>query len=166
MEIDLHFSKICVQCGMCCDGTLFPQAKVKNSDDELLAKSLGLTTFSTSNNKTFFELPCSLFNKCCTIYDKPRPNTCSKFMCEPLQKVLSSEISFKDAEQQILLALKNRRQVTATASLIPEFKSYTLQQLLAEITPAPSPEILQHKHLLLKLVSLRVVLSKLIKNKL
>jgi hypothetical protein len=166
MEIDLNFSKICIQCGMCCDGTLFTKAKVKNCEDELLAKSLGLTIFSISDNKTFFELPCHLFNKCCTIYDKPRPNTCSKFMCEPLQKVLTNEITFNDAEQQILLALETRRQAMETASLTPEFKGYTLRQLLAEITPKPSAEILQYKQLFLKLVSLRVVLSKLTKKKL
>lgn len=165
MEIDLNFSKICIQCGMCCDGTLFTKAKVKNSEDELLAKSLGLTTFSTSNSKIYFEQPCQLFNKTCTIYDKPRPNCCSKFICEPLQMVLSNEITFDDAEQQILLALETRRQVMETANLIPEFKSYTVQQLLLEIVPQPSPKILQHKHLFLKLVSLRVVLNNLIKKK-
>lgn len=164
MEIDLNFSKICVQCGMCCDGTLFSMATIKNNEDELLAKTLGLTTFSNSDNKTFFELPCLLFNKCCTIYDKPRPNTCSKFICEPLQKVLTNEISLNDAEQQILLALETRRQVIETASLIPEYNNYTVQQLLAEITPKPSPKIFQHKHLFLKLVSLRVILSKLKKK--
>lgn len=161
MEIDLSFSKICMQCGMCCDGTLFTKANVKNREDELLAKSLGLTTFSTSDSKIYFEQPCQLFNKTCTIYDKPRPNCCSKFICEPLQKVRTNEITFNDAENQILLALETRRQVMEIASFITDYKNHTLQQLFTEITPKPSAEILQHKQLFLKIVSLRVLLNKL-----
>jgi hypothetical protein len=165
MEIDLNFSKICMQCGMCCDGTLFTKAKIKNSEDELLAKSLGLTTFSTSDSKIFFKQPCQLFNKTCTIYDKPRPNVCSKFICEPLKKLRTNEITFNDAETQLLFALETRRQVMETASFITDYKNHTLQQLFTEITPKPSAEILQHKLLFLKIVSLRVLLNKLIQKK-
>ena len=165
MEIDLNFSKICIQCGLCCDGTLFTKAKIKNSEDELLAKSLGLTIFSNSDSQIFFEQPCQLFNKTCTIYDKPRPNCCSKFICQPLQKVRTNDIIFIDAENQILLALEIRRQVMETASLIPYFNKHSVQQLLAEITPKPSSNILQHKPLFLQIVSLRVLLNKLIQKK-
>jgi hypothetical protein len=165
MEIDLSFSKICMQCGMCCDGTLFTKANIKNREDELLAKSLGLPTFSTSDSKIFFEQPCQLFNKTCTVYDKPRPNCCSKFICEPLQKVGTNEITFNDAENQILLALETRKQVMEMASFITDYKNHTLQQLLTEITPKPSGEILQHKQLFRKIVSLRVLLNKLIQKK-
>ena len=108
MEIDLSFSKICMQCGMCCDGTLFTKANIKNREDELLAKSLGLPTFSTSDSKIFFEQPCQLFNKTCTIYDKPRPNCCSKFICEPLQKVRTNEITFKTNHTQQLVVLETQ----------------------------------------------------------
>ena len=165
MENDLNFSKICIQCGLCCDGTLFTKAKIKNSEDELLAKSLGLTIFSNSDSQIFFEQPCQLFNKTCTIYDKPRPNCCSKFICQPLQKVRTNDITFIDAENQILLALEIRRQVMETASLIPDYNKHSVQQLLAEITPKPSSKILQHKPLFLQIVSLRVLLNKLIQKK-
>ena len=164
MEIDLNFSKICVQCGMCCDGTLFTKARIKNSEDELLAKSLGLNIFSTSDSKIFFEQPCQLFNKTCTSYEN-RPHVCSKFICDPLQKVRANDITFDDAENQILLTLKIRGQLMEAASLIPDYNNHSVQQLLAEITPKPSSKILQHKPLLLQIVSLRVLLSKLIQKK-
>ena len=49
-----QLSDICTQCGMCCDGTLFNHAKVKNEDDRKLADSLGLTTQSTPEGKLYF----------------------------------------------------------------------------------------------------------------
>jgi len=166
MEINLSFSEICIPCGMCCDGTLFKKATIKNSEDELIAKSLGLTTISNSDGKIFFEQPCQLFNKTCTIYDKPRPNCCSKFICKPLQKIGTNDITFIDAKNQILFVLETKRQVMETASLIPDYNKHTLQQLLAEITPKPSSNILQHKQLFLEIVSLRVLLNELIQKKL
>ena len=150
---------------MCCDGTLFKKANIKNSEDELLAKSLGLTTISNSDGKIFFEQPCQLFNQTCTIYDKPRPNCCSKFICKPLQKVRTNDITFIDAKNQILFVLETKRQVMETASLIPDYNNHSVHQLLAELTPKPSSKILQHKQLLLKIVSLRVLLNKLIQKK-
>jgi hypothetical protein len=74
-------------------------------------------------------------------------------------------ITFDDAENQILLTLKIRGQLMEAASLIPDYNNHSVQQLLAEITPKPSSKILQHKPLLLQIVSLRVLLSKLIQKK-
>lgn len=165
MEKDLNFSEICVKCGMCCDGTLFLKAIVKDIEDEQLAKSIGLATFTSPNNNISFELPCRLFNKTCTIYDKSRPHICSVFFCEPLKKVLTNEITFNDAQQQVSLALETRKQVLELAEQIPEFKHFTIQQLLNEVKPKPSPEILKFKPIFLKLVSLRVILSKFVNNK-
>jgi len=61
--------------------------------------------------------------------------------------------------------LETRRQVMEIASFITDYKNHTLQQLFTEITPKPSAEILQHKQLFLKIVSLRILLNKLIQKK-
>ena len=149
-------SEICVKCGMCCDGTLFNRAKIKNTEDERLAKSLGLTTFSDADGKLNFQLPCHLFKGCCTVYDQARPNICGSFFCEPLRKVQKDEMSFEKAEKLIDTTLELRNEIMEIASTIADFKSYNIQQLYAEIDPKPSKAIKKHGKLLIKIVAIKV----------
>ena len=41
-KLESAISALCVSCGLCCDGTLFKQANLKDKKDSALADSLGL----------------------------------------------------------------------------------------------------------------------------
>ena len=157
-------SEICVKCGMCCDGTLFNRAKIKDAEDERLAKSLGFTTFSDADDKFSFQLPCHLFKGCCTVYDQVRPNICGSFFCEPLKKAQKDEITFEKAEKLIDTILELRNEIMEIASTTADFKSYNIQQLYAEIDPTPSEKMKQYGKLLIKLITIRVAMSGLQKK--
>ena len=152
-------SEICVKCGMCCDGTLFNRATIKNADDEGLAKSFGLTTFSDADGKLNFQLPCHLFKGCCTVYDQVRPNICGSFFCEPLKKAQKDEITFEKAEKLIDATVKLRNEIMEMASTITEFEGYNIQQLYAEIDPKPSEAMKKNGKLLIKMIASRVAMS-------
>ena len=152
-------SEICVKCGMCCDGTLFNRATIKNTEDERLAKSFGLTTFSDADGKLNFQLPCHLFKGCCTVYDQARPNICGSFFCEPLKKAQKDEITFEKAEKLIDATVKLRNEIIEIASTITEFKGYDIRQLYAELDPKPSEAMKKHGKLLIKMIAIRVAMS-------
>jgi hypothetical protein len=74
------FSKICVQCGMCCNGVLTPKVGITLKEREA-ARRHGLRVMQ---GQPFFELPCpKLVDNCCTIYEE-RPGRCRLFLCDLL----------------------------------------------------------------------------------
>ena len=76
-------SSLCLQCGMCCDGTLFGDARLLENEVELAA-SLGLEQERVDDGLRF-RLPCSLFlDGCCSIYDQQKPAVCESYRCELL----------------------------------------------------------------------------------
>jgi hypothetical protein len=75
---------ICIQCGLCCDGSLFRAARLKEDDDRALMQSRGIRVHERDRQ---FELPCPcLVDKKCTIYDM-RFSTCRRFRCRLLKDV-------------------------------------------------------------------------------
>lgn len=158
-----QLSAICVQCGMCCDGTLFDRAKIKDGVDEAVAKSLGLNAFLHKDGNPYFQLPCHHFKSCCTIYDQTRPSTCSGFFCKPLKKAQNGELSLEKAHHLILSALALKHTVLALAAKTDYFKAFNVTQLLQEIHPHPSENVKKHPLLLIKIIALKVALRQ-IKN--
>lgn len=128
-------SDLCVACGLCCDGTLFPYAYVRDEEDRKIADDLGLTT-AEIKDKLFFNLPCPHFSGCCTVYDKSRPHTCSAFFCPPIKKYQRNEQPFEEAEAQIRLFKEHRDKLLKAASQFPELANLNfraLKNLLEEV---------------------------------
>jgi len=150
-------SAICTQCGMCCDGTLFNKATIKDDADKKNAESIGLKTFQESGGKHFFYQPCPVFKGCCTIY-KQKPSVCGGFFCEPLKKLKGGDLSAEKANEIIQNALTARQDAMRLAAEIEDFKDFTIAQLFQELDPVPSEKMRRHGKLLIKLIAVRTTL--------
>jgi len=89
-------SNLCLECALCCDGSIFPKARLQPQDLEF-ARSLGLTLNETGDTPAF-DQPCHLLHgKACSIYDRERPQVCGTFRCELLKHYLAGEVDFETA---------------------------------------------------------------------
>jgi len=98
----LSGTSICIGCGLCCDGTLHGDTRVK-PEDIPAAEAAGLS-IAADGEKLFFEQPCIRFS-CgrCTVYDF-RPGVCQKYRCALLRGVESGKTGEADARVKISLA--------------------------------------------------------------
>lgn len=108
--------KLCISCGLCCDGTLFNRAIAK-PEEPLLPKQDELLI----GGERFFKLPCHYFDGLCTVYDQRPPNTCGSFKCEVLNDAISGKVTYNEAEE---LVGKIRQQKKRLLKLIPNASSF------------------------------------------
>jgi hypothetical protein len=123
-----EISDLCVSCGMCCDGTLFGNAFVRDADDRKIADDLGMVT-SEIKDKFFFKLPCHHFSACCTVYSERRPSTCSAFFCPPIKRHKHGDQTFPETQQQIRLLQDHRDKLLKIASQFPELRDLNFRAL-------------------------------------
>lgn len=103
-------ARLCLDCALCCDGTLFPAAEVSPRDAARLS-DMGFAITSGSNGPTF-ALPCrKLDGRRCGIYAE-RPSLCSSFRCRLLAKLAAGEIDLAQAGATVARA----RQLQAAAA--------------------------------------------------
>lgn len=143
-------SELCVSCGMCCDGTLFARGFVRDEADRKVADDCGMVTLKIKET-LFFNLPCHHFSTCCTIYDKPRPHTCSVYFCPPIKRHKSGEQSFEDTEQQVQTLQQQRDKLLKIASEFPELSQLNFRELKAKLEEWAGDEekVALYKHLFL-----------------
>src|SRR6185312_2199386 len=97
-----NHADICLDCGFCCDGTLFGHAVSSDTPESLVA--LGLTpTDDCSSDRSGFRLPCPHFSGSCSIYAS-RPRVCANFRCRLLKSVGKGTYSVAQARQKVLEA--------------------------------------------------------------
>lgn len=95
----MSLSELCLDCGLCCDGTLFRQVTVTAAEREALA-SLGIGV-GRKRDRDVMWLPCGKLNgKCCTIYEA-RPGGCRAFVCALGARLTRNEVSLDDAKAQV-----------------------------------------------------------------
>src|SRR5579863_1742874 len=93
-------SEICLNCGFCCDGTLFPNAVSGPGETAESFIAIGLTpTEGSPGEKSGFSLPCPHFAGLCTIYASPRPWICGAFRCRLLRSVERGKYTVTQAQQ-------------------------------------------------------------------
>lgn len=90
-------SRICLACGLCCDGTLI--GFVQLGRDELPALRELLDVEEEDGNGVLLH-PCSRYCEGCTIYAQ-RPKQCAKFKCGLLNSVEQKELDFESAVETI-----------------------------------------------------------------
>ena len=85
---------LCGNCGMCCDGTLFPSFSIDPEESHLFPSGKTPTVNITQR--------CMHFDGCngCKIYSE-RPKTCSEYKCPVLMSYESGSITFNEAEAYI-----------------------------------------------------------------
>ena len=114
--------KLCLTCGLCCNGVIFADVRLQRGDDAARLKALGFRLWSLPGKpKTAspgtkekrgvlpkkFNQPCSAFDGChCRIY-ADRPKYCRTFDCALLKKVIEGEA--KPSEALGLIETARRR---------------------------------------------------------
>lgn len=107
MTADSDLGKICLSCGLCCNGTLHTQVGITLKEREAAIKN-GLRVI---RGKPFFKQPCSkVVDNACTIYDD-RPTRCRQFVCNilatheqeglPLEESLEKVRRFKELAAEL-----------------------------------------------------------------
>ena len=88
-------SELCTACGFCCDGRLFSLAPL-TTEEAAWARRRRLPLVAHSD-KVSLEQPCgALEGTRCTVYDE-RPESCRRFTCDLLDRVLRGVVSLDDA---------------------------------------------------------------------
>jgi len=74
-------SELCLQCGLCCDGTLFRLAQL-DEGEQALVESLGLAVEAKPEGGIGLPIPCPAFiDGCCSLYTVGRPEICGSYRC-------------------------------------------------------------------------------------
>ena len=77
---------LCTNCGLCCDGTLFPYMNVKEEEAHLFTPA-----------SVHVEQRCQHLSECssCAIYKK-RPHICKMYKCSILDALNKEKITFEE----------------------------------------------------------------------
>ncbi len=109
---DAQLSRLCLSCGLCCDGTLFERATATPEEFATLPAA-GFTTLMKAE-ATYFQLPCTkLHCTTCSIYER-RPEVCRSFRCSLLRAIERSELTIEEAQAHVARARELREAVRAT----------------------------------------------------
>jgi hypothetical protein len=89
--------RLCLDCGLCCNGVLFDQVVLQPADQIAALSARGLKI----KKRQFFHQPCSaLCGSLCQIYAH-RPTRCRAFECRQFLQVAAGEILESDARTRI-----------------------------------------------------------------
>ncbi len=93
-------SRLCPECGLCCNGVLFADVELQPGDDAGRLGTLGLR-LRRARGKVKFTQPCAcLDGKLCRIYAE-RPTQCAAFECGVFKRVATGELTFAAALTKI-----------------------------------------------------------------
>lgn len=94
-------SKLCMECALCCDGSLFVKAHLFK-DEMMSSRSLGLKVHTHGDGVAFYQ-PCPLLkqNGCTRYGDPERPKVCGKFRCKLLESYLTGVVDLESALQTV-----------------------------------------------------------------
>jgi len=130
--------KLCPNCGLCCDSTLFADVELQKSDDVKQLAKHGLTIFQKTKTKSAFAQSCACFDgKFCKIY-ADRPKRCALFECGLLKRVETGEMMANAALKKISAAkLKAAKVRGLLRQLGNEDESGALTHRYSEVMSAP-----------------------------
>lgn len=95
--------KLCVACGLCCNGAWFGHG-VLDADEVERTRAAGLRV-KTFGGSDHLGLPCPKFqNGCCSIYEGWRPRVCGAYTCALLNRYMAGEVSEPEAMGHIASA--------------------------------------------------------------
>jgi uncharacterized protein len=106
---------LCAQCGICCDGTLFKDVQLRESDDPERLQALGLEVVRSRARvgsadgtqagrppRAKFPQPCAALSGCkCRVY-RERPAHCREFECGLLIACVAGRVAVPKAQEIIL----------------------------------------------------------------
>lgn len=159
-------SNICIDCGMCCDGTLFSEVSVRPYDDFEMLTTKGLT-IRPQGEELVFGLPCTEFTGGrCAIYDC-RPAVCRSYRCQLMRRVDQNEIGATEARELIVevLVFRDRVRDSLHEAVAPDSPTPIgeMRRRLRELIGAPAGSdgpVLDHAALMHEADTLGLLLSR------
>lgn len=110
--------KLCLACGLCCDGTLFDGVQLERGDSAKKLRGLGLpvTTYRGKRPLSRFPQPCAALcaDRTCRIY-ADRPRQCRTFECKLFKELRAGLIGIEAA---LKVVGKARRQADKARRLL------------------------------------------------
>lgn len=104
-------SRLCLACGMCCDGTVHDFAFLKE-EDITPADACGFQTYRRGDGTPAMPLPCHyLDGATCRRYEQWRPSICGDYLCRLQKRLAAGEVSEAQALETIGITLASRTQV-------------------------------------------------------
>jgi Fe-S-cluster containining protein len=98
-------SRLCLACGMCCNGVLFQIVRVQQTDSIADLERHGLK-LRRKKRDPYFDQPCAMLDGCrCTIYAQ-RPLRCRSFECQQILRLSRGETTESAALKKIEEARK------------------------------------------------------------
>src|SRR5947209_8425884 len=96
---------LCLECGLCCNGTIFADVRLNQADQPELLRREGLRINAGPGGRPRLVQPCAaLEGKRCRIYEL-RPGCCRQFECLLLKSVKAGRTDFDEAQKIISTAL-------------------------------------------------------------
>lgn len=106
--------KLCLACGLCCDGTLFSHVKLGPRDDAEKLKALGLPVATTRSATPIphFRQPCAALcaDRTCRVY-ADRPTQCRMFECGVFKDAEAGRMKFPAALRMVKSARQQAQDI-------------------------------------------------------
>ncbi len=106
--------KLCLACGLCCDGTLFDNVRLVAPDDATQLRAVGLPVRTTRGRQPvrFFRQPCAaLQGDCrCGVYAE-RPTQCRAFECLVFKRASAGTLTWEAARRKVRQARREAEEI-------------------------------------------------------
>lgn len=140
--------RLCTQCALCCDGSLFADVELASRAEATRVEVMGLRIDDDADARLIL-LPCSaLRGTRCSVYAH-RPQCCRTFECQLLQDTRRGAVSVERAEEHIAEAFRRIRRVKdLLARLGQSDASLPLKERCAEALASQtvaSPEVRRNR---------------------
>jgi hypothetical protein len=143
-RIEVHAAEsagsLCLECGLCCDGTVFSYMTVQ-ADEQEYVESLGLSTIA-DGDRFLSPQPCPAFqDSCCSLYTVGRPMACGAYECGLLWGLRNEERSRDECVAVILLVRAVARELEDLMEIAPgSFHRRAVATYIAEHSPQDDPD--------------------------
>jgi uncharacterized protein len=166
--MDSSSQSLCLTCGLCCDGTLFPYVRLLPDDEITPLKAIGVNIISESG-LNIFKQPCAAHKNCTCIVYANRPQKCRRYKCELLKRFERGDILYTAALEIITMAvsLKNdvKALVLAASTNMQSVEEVTLLMERRLVDPSIGVTKQGYAHLFLKFVTLQIYLDRFFRKK-
>lgn len=161
MAADAEDDNICIDCGMCCDGTMFVKVALPGDGDVTMLAGTPVS-LQGSDGEPFFSQPCAAFDGCCSIYER-RPSNCRGFRCSLLHRHDRGEVSTDEARRIIRITIDMRNRALAAIRrrhAVDGLSFPEMQAQLSELSDAAESASSEHMEMLLDVGATNTLLAK------
>lgn len=137
--VDPSPGSLCLECGLCCDGTVFAAMTIQ-ADEREYVESLGLTT-TPDGDRFVSPQPCPAFRGgCCSLYTTGRPLACGAYACQLLYARRRDTLSHDDCLAVIAEVRHVAREVERTMGLdVGTFTRAAISDYVEQHVPDEDP---------------------------